>query len=77
MRREAGMRSRHIPVELGPGQYSRWFVVITAVFVTTLIVSNIVAVKIVDVWGLYVPAGTVTVFPLAYIFCDFFSELFW
>ena len=76
MRREAGAPSRYIPVELGPGQYSRWFVVVTAVFVTTLIVSNIVAVKIVDLWGLYVPAGTVTVFPLAYIFGDVLTEVY-
>ncbi len=67
---------RSIPVELGPGQYSRWFVALTALFVTTLITSNIVAVKIVDVWGLYVPAGTVTVFPLAYIFGDVLTEVY-
>lgn len=76
MERKAERRARHIPVELGPGQYSRWFVAITALFVTTLITSNIVAVKIVDVWGLYVPAGTVTVFPLAYIFGDVLTEVY-
>lgn len=60
----------------GTGAYSRWFVLVAAVFVTTLIVSNIVAVKIVDVWGLYVPAGTVTVFPLSYIFGDILTEVY-
>ncbi|MCM8746511.1 queuosine precursor transporter [Thermomicrobium sp. CFH 73360] len=76
MERKTKHQARHIPVELGPGQYSRWFVAITALFVTTLITSNIVAVKIVDVWGLYVPAGTVTVFPLAYIFGDVLTEVY-
>lgn len=76
MERKTKHEARHVPVELGPGQYSRWFVAITALFVTTLIASNIVAVKIVDVWGLYVPAGTVTVFPLAYIFGDVLTEVY-
>lgn len=67
---------RHIPVEGGSASYSRWFVIVTALFVTTLIASNIVAVKIVDVWGLYVPAGTVTVFPLSYIFGDILTEVY-
>ncbi len=56
--------------------YSPWFVVITAVFVTALITSNIVAVKIVDIGGLVVPAGTVTVFPLSYIFGDVLTEVY-
>ncbi len=58
-----------------PG-YSPWFVVITAIFVTALITSNIVAVKIVDIGGLVVPAGTVTVFPLSYIFGDVLTEVY-
>ncbi len=69
-------RVQRIPVETPGGLYSRWFVAITALFVTTLIASNIVAVKIVDVWGLYVPAGTVTVFPLSYIFGDVLTEVY-
>lgn len=56
--------------------YSRWFVAVAALFVTTLITSNIVAVKIVDIWGLVVPAGTVTVFPLSYIFGDVLTEVY-
>ncbi len=55
---------------------SPWFVLIAALFVTCLITANIVAVKLVDVAGLIVPAGTVTVFPLSYIFGDVLTEVY-
>ena len=55
---------------------SAWFVLIAALFVTTLITANIVAVKLVDVGGLIVPAGTVTIFPLSYLFGDVLTEVY-
>lgn len=55
---------------------SIWFVGLTALFVTVLITANIVAVKVVDVGGLQVPAGTVTLFPLAYLFGDALTEVY-
>jgi uncharacterized integral membrane protein (TIGR00697 family) len=55
---------------------SPWFVLIAALFVTALITANIVAVKLVDVGGLIVPAGTITIFPLSYIFGDVLTEVY-
>jgi uncharacterized integral membrane protein (TIGR00697 family) len=53
----------------------RWFPFITALFVTTLIVSNIIAVKIVHLGGLYLPAAVI-LFPVAYIFGDVLTEVY-
>ncbi|GAB4369689.1 MAG: queuosine precursor transporter [Spirochaetales bacterium] len=53
----------------------RYYPLISSLFVTTLIVSNIVAVKMVDLWGFYVPAAMV-LFPLAYIFGDILTEVY-
>ena len=56
--------------------YSRWFVVVAALFVTALITANIVAVKLVDIGGIIVPAGTVTLFPISYILGDVLTEVY-
>ena len=56
-------------------RYSKWFLTITALFVTTLIVSNIVAVKLVGVRGLVLPAAVI-VFPLSYILGDVLTEVY-
>jgi len=48
---------------------SPWFVLIVAVFVTCLITANIITVKLVNVFGLVVPAAVI-VFPISYIFGD-------
>ena len=53
----------------------RWFNLITALFVTTLIVSNIIAVKIISIAGLYLPAAVI-LFPVAYIFGDVLTEVY-
>jgi queuosine precursor transporter len=55
--------------------YSKWFVIISAVFVTTLITSNIVAVKLVQVAGLVLPAAVI-VFPVSYIIGDVLTEVY-
>ncbi len=55
---------------------SPWFVGIVALFVTCLITANIVAVKLVDVGGIVVPAGTITLFPLSYIIGDVLTEVY-
>jgi hypothetical protein len=49
--------------------------VVAAVFVTTLIVSNIIAVKLVRIGGLILPAAVV-LFPVAYIFGDILTEVY-
>ncbi len=49
--------------------------VITALFVTTLLTANIIAVKLFMVGGVVLPAGTV-VFPLSYLFGDVLTEVY-
>ncbi len=53
----------------------RWFSFITALFVVTLVTSNIIAVKIVHILGLSLPAAVI-LFPLAYIFGDVLTEVY-
>jgi queuosine precursor transporter len=53
----------------------RWFHLVMAVFVTTLITSNIIAVKLVNIGGLYLPAAVI-LFPIAYIFGDVLTEVY-
>ncbi|HOV39676.1 MAG TPA: VUT family protein, partial [Spirochaetales bacterium] len=53
----------------------RFFPFLTALFVTTLIVSNIIGVKIVNLFGMYVPAAMI-LFPFAYIFGDILTEVY-
>jgi uncharacterized integral membrane protein (TIGR00697 family) len=53
----------------------RWLNLLTAIFVTTLIVSNIIAVKLIGVGGLVVPSAVI-LFPLAYIFGDVLTEVY-
>ena len=61
--------------EPGRGRYSAWLVVVVAVFVTCLITANIVAVKLVSVLGLVLPAAVI-IFPLSYIFGDVLTEVY-
>lgn len=51
------------------------FVAVVALFVTTLIVSNIVAVKLFEVGGLVLPAAIV-IFPVSYIIGDVLTEVY-
>ncbi|NJL56695.1 queuosine precursor transporter [bacterium] len=55
--------------------YSIWFVAIVGVFITSLITANIAAVKLVDVFGLIMPAGIV-IFPISYIVGDILTEVY-
>jgi len=50
-------------------------VVVTALFVTSLLTANIIAVKLVAFGDLIVPAGVV-IFPLSYIFGDVLTEVY-
>ncbi|MGH3094103.1 MAG: queuosine precursor transporter [Gaiellaceae bacterium] len=51
------------------------FVAVAAFFVTALVVSNIVAVKLVEISGRVFPAGLV-VFPLSYLLGDVLTEVY-
>lgn len=55
--------------------YSPWFVCIVALFTTCLITANIVAVKMIRVFGLFVPSGII-IFPLSYVFGDILTEVY-
>jgi len=54
---------------------SFWFVVIACIFVTCLITANIIAVKLILLFGFLVPAGII-VFPLSYLFGDVLTEVY-
>jgi queuosine precursor transporter len=56
-------------------RYSWRFVAVAAVFVTALVVSNIIAVKLVEVSGRVFPAGLV-IFPLSYVLGDVLTEVY-
>lgn len=55
--------------------YSGWFVLVVAVFVTCLITANITAVKLIEVFGLILPAA-ILVFPISYIIGDVLTEVY-
>jgi len=60
--------------EPAPRAY-RYFNFITAVFVTVLVISNIVAVKLISIAGLILPAAVI-LFPISYIFGDILTEVY-
>lgn len=56
-------------------RYSLWFVIIVAIFVTSLITANITAVKLLDLFGFILPAA-ILIFPLSYIIGDVLTEVY-
>jgi uncharacterized integral membrane protein (TIGR00697 family) len=56
-------------------KYSWRFVVVAGFFVTALVVSNIIAVKLVEMSGRVFPAGLV-IFPLSYLLGDVLTEVY-
>jgi uncharacterized integral membrane protein (TIGR00697 family) len=48
---------------------------VTAIFTTCLVIANIIAVKLVNIFGLIVPAAVV-IFPISYIFGDILTEVY-
>ena len=56
-------------------RHSHWFVIVAAVFVTCLIISNIVAVKLISIQGVVVTAAIV-IFPISYIIGDVLTEVY-
>ena len=58
-----------------PGRSYRWFSFLTALFVVTLVTSNIIAVKVVRIFGLFLPAAVI-LFPITYIFGDVLTEVY-
>ena len=62
-------------VEMEGTKHSHWFLIVVAVFVTCLIAANIIAVKLVDLFGLILPAA-IFIFPLSYITGDVLTEVY-
>lgn len=56
-------------------KYSAWYVSLTALFVAALITANIIAVKLISIGGLVLPAAII-IFPLSYIFGDVLTEVY-
>jgi uncharacterized integral membrane protein (TIGR00697 family) len=54
---------------------SPWFVIIVALFITCLITANIIAVKLISLYGLILPAAII-IFPLSYIIGDILTEVY-
>jgi queuosine precursor transporter len=54
---------------------SLWFTIVVAVFVTALIVSNIIAVKPIQLGDLILPAAVI-LFPVSYIVGDVLTEVY-
>jgi len=59
----------------GKASYSIWFVFLVAIFITCLITANVAGVKLVEVFGFVLPAGTM-IFPISYIFGDVLTEVY-
>lgn len=53
----------------------RWLPAIAAIFVTSLIVANIIAVKLVTIGPLFLSAA-ILIFPISYIFGDVLTEVY-
>jgi uncharacterized integral membrane protein (TIGR00697 family) len=57
------------------GTVSVRFLVVVALFITCLIAANIIAVKLISVFGLLLPAAVI-VFPVSYILGDVLTEVY-
>lgn len=62
------------PLQTNEG-YSHYFIVVVAFFITCLITANIIAVKLISVVGLVLPAAII-VFPISYILGDVLTEVY-
>ena len=54
---------------------SHRLVIITAIFITCLITANVIAVKVISLGGIILPAA-IFVFPVSYIFGDILTEVY-
>jgi len=55
--------------------YSFYFLILVAVFITCLITANIIAVKLMDLFGFALPAAII-IFPISYIVGDVLTEVY-
>jgi len=69
------LRGDEVILRRAPRTNYRYLNLVTGVFVTSLLVSNIIAAKIVPIGGLLVSAA-ITIFPISYIFGDILTEVY-
>jgi queuosine precursor transporter len=55
--------------------FSHAFVLLVALFISSLLAANIIAVKVVEIVGLVLPAAII-IFPLSYILSDVLTEVY-
>ena len=58
-----------------PFDVSIWYIIVVSVFITCLITANIMAVKIISLFGLILPAAII-IFPMSYIAGDVLTEVY-
>jgi len=58
-----------------PFHISFWYVLVVSIFITCLITANIMAVKIITLFGLTLPAAVI-IFPISYITGDVLTEVY-
>lgn len=55
--------------------FSTLFLVLTSIFITCLLLSNIIAGKLITLWGVVLPAAVI-IFPITYLLGDIFTEVY-
>ena len=56
-------------------EYSKMFIILCAINITCLLMSNIITVKTINIFGLIFTAGDI-LFPITYILNDVFTEVY-
>ncbi len=56
-------------------KYTYWFIVLVALFITCLMTANIIAVKLISIFGRVLPAAII-IFPISYILGDVLTEVY-
>ncbi len=56
-------------------RYSTAFIFTLSIFITSLITANIISVKLINLFGLVLPAGII-IFPISYIVGDILTEVY-
>ena len=56
-------------------EYSKIFIILCAINITCLLISNIITIKTINVFGLIFTAGDI-LFPITYILTDVFAEVY-
>lgn len=63
------------PKEGTSGPVSMGFTLVVGLFLTSLLTANVISVKLLDIYGLILPAG-VLIFPIGYIAGDVLTEVY-